>query len=199
LNFGPFFMAALLAAATSHPAATALRTHATAANNAVSVTTTVPAPAGTPAGPVAGDPAPDFSYQSHDFLWQNLHNMLEQGSVLLVFGAGEADLRAIERERESLVRQGVLPVAVIERREGDVWKLLHRTEVTYSLLADPHGAIAEQYGVYEPGTSGARTTWFVIDQSGRVRQAGAGSLGHSWSQVAADALGQGGVHTASAN
>lgn len=174
--FGPLFTAALLAAASLNPVSQGVST-----------------------SPGAGEPAPDFSYQSHDYLWQSLHNMLEHGSVLLVFGAGEADLRAIESEREALLRQGVLPVAVIEQREGDVWNIVRKADLSYSLLSDPHGAIAVQYGVFEPATRGARSSWFLIDASGSVRETGSGALHHDWARLAADALGRTAVRTASAH
>jgi peroxiredoxin len=198
MNFGPLLAAALLAA-TSHPAVPTSRPHQTAAHNAVSVTNATPVLPGALVTPAAGEIAPDFTYQSHDYLWQNLHNMLEQGHVLLVFGATEADLRRLEAEREHLIRQGVLPVAVIEQREGEVWKLLRRTEVGFSLLADPHGAIAEQYGVYQPETRGAHAAWFLVDQAGRVRETGAGALLNHWSERTAVALGHADVRTASTN
>ncbi len=196
MNFGSLFAAALLAAA-SHPAVPLSRPHQTAAHNAVSVTNANPASPGVLATPAVGDVAPDFTYQSHEYLWQNLHNMLEQGHVLLVFGAAEADLRHLEAERENLLRQGVLPVAVIEQRENEVWKLLRRADLGYSLLADPHGAIAEQYGVYLAETRGARTAWFLVDREGRVRETGSGALPREWADHTAMALGQGGIQSAS--
>src|SRR5262249_44088706 len=74
------------------------------------------APADAPRPKLAsGHRAPDFQYQSYDDLWQNLHNVLEHGDVLLVFGASDVDLRTIERERETLVKGGVLPLAVVEK------------------------------------------------------------------------------------
>ncbi len=198
MNFGPLFAAALLAAA-SHPDVPGSRPHPTVAHNAVSVSNAPQSVPSTPATPAVGEHAPDFAYQSHDYLWQNLHNMLEQGHVLLVFGASEQELRGLEREREELLRQGVLPVAVIEQRENDVWKLLRRTDVGYSLLADPHGAIAEQYGVYLAESRGARSAWFLVDQEGLVRESGAGSLPREWSGRTAVALGRSDVRTTGTN
>jgi len=57
----------------------------------------------------SGTRAPDFQYQSYDAMWQHLHNVLEHGDVLLVFGATDVDLRTLERERESLMKSGVMP------------------------------------------------------------------------------------------
>lgn len=198
MNFGPLFAAALLAAA-SHPDVPGSRPHPTVAHNAVSVTNAPQSASALHATPAVGEIAPDFAYQSHEYLWQNLHNMLEQGHVLLVFGASELELRGLEREREALLRQGVLPVAVIEQRENDVWKLLRRTDVGYSLLSDPHGAIAEQYGVYLAESRGARAAWFLVDPDGRVRESGAGTLPREWAGRTALALGRPDVRTAGTN
>ena len=83
----------------------------TAAPAPAAAVTAPPTVASTPAAPAdtprpkygSGNRAPDFQYQSYDDLWQNLHNVLEHGDVLLVFGATDVDLRTIERERETLV------------------------------------------------------------------------------------------------
>lgn len=42
---------------------------------------------------------------------------------------------------------------------------------TFDLLADfwPHGAVAEQYGVFDPGSGMARRGTFIIDADGIVR------------------------------
>ena len=42
---------------------------------------------------------------------------------------------------------------------------------TFDLLADfwPHGAVAEQYGVFDPGSGMAKRGTFIIDASGIVR------------------------------
>jgi peroxiredoxin len=147
-----------------------------------------------------GKRAPDFQYQSYDALWQHLHNVLEHGDVLLVFGANDVDLRTLERERESLVKTGVMPLAVVERNDRDVWASVRRLGLTYSLLADPKGAIGTQYGVYDPGIGRSRSAWFVIDVKGKVRQAGGDTPSAGWTAVAANALGrplEGSTQTAS--
>ncbi len=137
-----------------------------------------------------GNKAPDFQYQSYDELWQHLHNLLDHGDVLLVFGASDVDLRTLERERETLLKGGVTPLAVVERSERDVWASVRRLGLTFSLLADPRGAIGLQYGVYEPGLARSRTAWFLIDRKGRVRQSGDGMPSQSWPSLAAMALGR---------
>jgi peroxiredoxin len=141
-------------------------------------------------GPAVGDHAPDFQYQSYDAMWQHLHNILEQGDMLLVFGASDMDLRNLERERETLLKTGVIPFVVIEHRDHDVWASVRKLGLTYSLLADPKGAIGKAYGVYDTTTAHSRSAWFVIDTKGRVRQTGTDAPSSSWTAVSANALGR---------
>ena len=148
----------------------------------------------------AGHKAPDFQYQSYDQLWQNLHNVLEHGDVLLVFGASDVDLRTIEREREILLRTGVTPLAVVEKNERDVWATVRRLGLTFSLLSDPRGIIGDQYGLFDPSLGRSQSAWFVIDKKGKVRQSGTTMPRQSWPTVAALALGRsvpGGVKSTS--
>jgi len=198
LNYGPFLAAALLAAAPTQNAADLARTSVSASNNAVAVAAS-PVAHSAPAGIAVGDRAPDFTYQSREYLWQNLHNMLEQGSVLLVFGATDEELASLERDQEDLVGHGALPVAVVTQREREVWRTVRRNGLTYSLLADPHGAISEQYGALDHATQKPRAIWFVIDRTGRVRATGEGAATHNWTAIAMSALGQRDVRTASAH
>ncbi len=151
-------------------------------------------------GVVAGKRAPDFQYQSYDGMWQHLHNALEHGDMLLVFGASDVDLRTLERERESLIRSGVMPLAVVEKSDRDVWASVRRLGLTYSLLADPKGAIGSQYGVFDAGTGRSRSAWFIIDVKGKVRQVGGEMPSQGWPGLAATALGrplEGATQTAS--
>lgn len=147
-----------------------------------------------------GKKAPDFQYQSYDAMWQHLHNVFQHGDVLLVFGANEADLRSIERQREGFVDAGIVPMVVLEKSDREVWGLVRRIGLTYSLLADPKGAIGNQYGVLDKSTGRSRTTWFVIDVKGRVRQVGTEVPTQAWPVQVASALGRpvdGGTQTAS--
>ena len=140
--------------------------------------------------PAPGRRAPDFQYQSYDGMWQHMHNVLEHGDMLLVFGASDVDLRTLERERETLMRSGVLPLAVVERGDRDVWASVRRLGLTFSLLADPKGVIGAQYGVFDPSLGRSRSAWFVIDVKGRVRQVGGEMPSQGWPALAATALGR---------
>ena len=137
-----------------------------------------------------GNKAPDFQYQSYDDLWQNLHNVLEHGDVLLVFGANDVDLRTIERERETLVKGGLMPLAVVEKSDRDVWASVRRLGLTFSLMADPRGAIGSQYGVYDASLGRSIGSWFLIDRKGRVRSSGIGMPAQSWLALASNAFGR---------
>lgn len=189
MYLGPLLAASLLASALNTPSDRMHPDASANAYNAVSVDHTSPATL-LPGMPAVGQPAPDFTYQSHDMLWQNLHDMLEQGSVLLVFGASDDQMRQIEHERENLLRQGVVPVVVQDHRDHDVWATVRRLNLNYSILADPHCVVSEQYGVLETPARRVTTAWFVVDRSGRVRANGAGELpAKGWVSLTADALG----------
>jgi hypothetical protein len=62
---------------------------------------------------LVGDRAPDFSWQSEDARLLKLPDLLAQGHLLVVFGAPDAVLRALEHERTSLLDLGVVPIAVV--------------------------------------------------------------------------------------
>ncbi len=188
--FGPLMVAAsMLAAQSTHHLhePTALRPDVQ--NNVVSVSGLAPGPRPTAPAPVAGQLAPDFTYQSQEYLWQNLHNILERSSVMLVFGAGDEQLLALEHEREALLAAGVTPLAVVDRRDVDAWSTVRRLNLGFSLLADPRSVIGEQYGVLDAVSHRSQPAWFVIDRAGHVCQAGLGSLPqHGWGELAASAL-----------
>ena len=159
-----------------------------------------PSPKPDRASLTSGSRAPDFQYQSYDAMWQHLHNVLEHGDVLLVFGCSDLDLRMLERERETLVKGGVLPLAVVERNDREVWASVRRLGLTYSLLADPRGAIGMQYGVFDAGLGRSRSAWFVIDTKGKVRQSGTDMPTTGWVAIAGTALNRpldGGTQSAS--
>jgi peroxiredoxin len=126
-----------------------------------------PEPEATPV--VKGSLAPDFSYQTSDGEWSRLHDMLAQGAVLLVLGARDEHITAIEAEREKLLDLGVLPVAVLDANSRTVRASSRRLGVHYTIVADPRSVIAEQFNALAPKTSAALPCWFVIDRKGRVR------------------------------
>jgi len=200
VSFASWFAVTLLAASPGlattdgnavQPVALAKNT-AASAPAAPTVASSPTAPADTPRPPKfgTGNRAPDFQYQSYDDLWQNLHNVLEHGDVLLVFGATDVDLRTLERERETLVKGGLVPLAVVEKGDRDVWASVRRLGLTFSLMADPRGAIGSQYGVYDPSLGRSVGSWFLIDRKGKVRSSGIGMPAQSWLALASNAFGR---------
>jgi len=207
VSFASWFAITLLAAGPAFAASAP--SHATAEANAVEPVTLAkvagtsqkdPAPpAAGSSGPTAdaprpkfgsGNRAPDFQYQSYDDLWQNLHNVLEHGDVLLVFGATDLDLRTLEREREILVKGGLIPLAVVEKSDREVWASVRRLGLSFSLMADPRGAIGSQYGVYDASLGRSVGSWFMIDRKGKVRSSGIGFPAQSWLALASNAYGR---------
>ena len=124
-------------------------------------------PAETPV--TVGGPAPDFSFEAHDRQWLHLHDLLIQGNVLLVFGAEDSDLVAIQNERDALLDRGIVPVAVLDRRDGATWSAARRLNLKFSLLSDPRSVIAAQFNVLDPNTHHPVGSCFVVDHQGIVR------------------------------
>jgi len=146
--------------------------------------------AGQPEPPVmvirVGDPAPNFSFQGFSGHWMRLHHLLDQGSVLLVFGAGEADLRRLQAERGGLLDMGVILVVVVDDRPGSVRKKEKRLRLQYTVLSDPRAVIADQFNVADDRQ--IEPSWFVVDQRGRVRGLNRGALSASYTRIAARSL-----------
>lgn len=136
-----------------------------------------------------GDPAPDFSYQSPDGRWRHLHDLLVQGNVLMVFGAPEATLLTLERERNDLLNLGVLPVAVLDIKPGNAWGTARKLDLHFTVLADPRRVIGGQFNVVD-GNSRSLPAWFVVDRKGTVRGSWRGELpADGYLSIAARSLG----------
>lgn len=186
--FSPLITAGLLAAASLSPAGV-VQTPSSARTNAIVVSSSPRTGSAATLVPERGQEAPDFVYQSHDHLWQNLHNMLEEHHILLVFGATDAELARLEADREPLQSLGIAPVAVVTTRDSDARRTVRTLNLGYSLLADPRGAIGEQYGVREAAVAQDRAMWFMIDRAGAIRDMGEGLAPESgWQALASQAL-----------
>jgi len=133
-----------------------------------------------------GDPAPNFSFQGFTGHWMRLHHLLDQGSVLLVFGATDADLRRLQTERGTLLDLGVIPVVVLDERPGTVRTVVKRLGLQYTVLSDPRAVIADQFNVADDRE--VEPSWFVVDQRGRVRGLSRGTLASSYTRIAARSL-----------
>lgn len=137
-----------------------------------------------------GDIAPDVSYQGADARWRRLRELVAETPALLVFGASEATLRTLEREREELMDLGVIPVAVVGSRLGGARALATRLELRYTLLADPQGVIAAQFNAIDAANGRTLPTWFVLDSNRRVRGLGREGLPpRGYPAIASGALG----------
>jgi peroxiredoxin len=133
-------------------------------------TTLSPTPSEPPVTVVtAGDPAPDVSWDGVGARPQRLRDLRAQGHVLLVFSPTEAQLRALEGERDRLLDARVLPVAVLDRSATSAAQVARRLGLNFVVVPDPRNIVAAQFNVLDPATRRPAPAWFVVDRSGRVR------------------------------
>jgi len=118
---------------------------------------------------VPGSIAPDFSYQTPDDEWHRLRDLIAQGPVLMLIGPRDANLTALEKDRERLLDLGVIPVAVIDGPARMARASAVRLELHYTLVADPQAVIAGQFNALAPRSGQPQPCWFVIDRQRRVR------------------------------
>lgn len=139
---------------------------------------------------ILGDTAPDFSYQGTDGRWLHLHDLVQQGSALLVFGANDVVLRAIEHDRDRLMDLGVIPVAVLDVRGGAARGLVQRLSLRYLVIADARGVIAGQFNAVDQPSGRQVPSLFVLDRARRVREVARGNIPvRGFVSLAANALG----------
>lgn len=117
---------------------------------------------------VPGSIAPDFSYQTSDGKWHHLRDLLAHGPVLMIVGARDPQLTALEKERERLLELGVVPVAVFDGNARTVRGAIRRLGVRFTVIADARTVIAGQFNALEAGTGAPLPCWFVIDRERRV-------------------------------
>jgi peroxiredoxin len=123
-----------------------------------------------------GDRTPDFAYQGEDNKWRRLHDLLQQGPVLLVFGADPASLAAIEHERDAILKLGAVPAAVLDMRNRVAWATARRLGLRYLVIPDSRRVIATQFNAMDAGGERTAPAWFVVDRGGRVRALKRGTL-----------------------
>ncbi|HYM81010.1 MAG TPA: redoxin domain-containing protein [Candidatus Limnocylindria bacterium] len=137
-----------------------------------------------------GGSAPDFSYQGPDSRWRHLHDLTSQGVVLLVFGAAERDLEAMESERDALLDLRVIPVAVLDMKPSRAWASARRLGLRYTVLADPRRVIGHQFNSIDTSRPVTIPSWFLIDHRRTVRGLQHGPLPkQGFTKLAALALG----------
>jgi peroxiredoxin len=116
-----------------------------------------------------GDTAPDFSYQAADGHWRHLRELLEQGPTVLVFGANDVVLRALEHDRDRLLDLGVIPVAVVDTKGGAARATVERLGLHFMVLSDSRGVIAGQFNAVDGRSGRQLPCLFVLDRARRVR------------------------------
>jgi peroxiredoxin len=117
----------------------------------------------------SGDTAPDFSYESEGGAPLRLHDLLVHGAVLLVFEPDGEQIRALERERGSLLSRNVLPVAVLDRSSRSSWSLARRLAIHFTVIPDDRQVIAEQFNLLGRSTHRTVPGWFIVDRHGVIR------------------------------
>jgi len=137
-----------------------------------------------------GDVAPDFAYQGVDNHWHRLRDLLQQGPALLVFSTDPEILKALEHERDAMLKLGVIPVALLDTRNGVAWATARRLGLHYLVVPDSRRVIAGQFHALDQGGERTGPAWFVIDRSCRVRALWRGTLpARGYAKLAAGALG----------
>jgi peroxiredoxin len=146
-----------------------------------------------PATPlVVGDRAPRFSYLGPDGGWHEFSDLSAKGPVLLVFGATEADLKALEASRPAFSALGVNPAVVMDMRAGSAARLARRLRLSSPIISDPVCAIAGLYDSLSPASLRHAPAFFLVDKSRTIRVLERGSLPPTARiiELSAHALGQ---------
>jgi peroxiredoxin len=125
---------------------------------------------------MVGDRVPEFSYLGPDGRWHQLAELLLQGPMLLVFGADDAALQALEQRRGAFLDLGVVPAAVVDMRSSSAAALARRLELDYPLITDPQRAIARLYNSLDPESQQHAPSFFVVDGKRVIRALGHGPL-----------------------
>lgn len=137
-----------------------------------------------------GSSAPDFSYRTPAGDWGRLHELRQQGPLLLVFAATEEQLTQLQQERTDLLGMGVIPVAVLDRKSGTCRRQIEKLGLTYPVIPDPQRIIAAQFNSLDPTSRAGAPAWFVLDQQGRVRDLNRFQWpSREWADIASNALG----------
>lgn len=114
--------------------------------------------------------APMFSYIGDDGRWHRSDELLARGPMLVMFGASETDLVAMQRLVPAFDDLGVRPVAVLELPTRGTAALSRKLGISLALVSDPMSAIAGLYHCVDTATGQHGSAYFVID-SRRVLRA----------------------------
>lgn len=124
----------------------------------------------TAASTAATSPAPDFALATA-WGWHSFRELHDEHPVVLVFGADDAALVAIEKSRAALAARGVEIAAVTGDSDGANWDRIERLGLHYALWSDPSARLAVLFGL-----DASTTGWCRIDAAGRVAELRQGVL-----------------------
>ena len=123
-----------------------------------------------------GDLAPDFALKDQDRNLVSLAEFKGNKSVVLVFypksftGVCQGELCAIRDDISDFSNDAVQTLAVSVDTDAVHKKWANEQGYTFPMLADfwPHGAVAQQYGVFDEASGLALRGTFIIDKQGIV-------------------------------
>ena len=123
-----------------------------------------------------GDDAPSFSYLGADGGWHPFTRLASGQSVLLVFGATDAELAALEQSRSAFLDLGLVPIAVIDQRVGSALAMKRRCCPSCAVICDPMCAIGELYNTLDRNGMRHAPAYFILDDAHVVRALSHGTL-----------------------
>src|SRR6476620_2918247 len=125
----------------------------------------------------AGQDAPDFELRSHKGGTVKLSDFRGKQNVVLAFHPLEFtqvcanQMRGYESDLASFEQAGaaVLGISIDAQPTKAAWAT-SLGSISYDLLSDfhPHGAVAEQYGVFRPKEGFSERAVFVIGKDGKI-------------------------------
>ena len=124
----------------------------------------------TAASTATTSPAPDFVLATA-WGWHSFRDLHEERPIVLVFGADDAALGAIEKSRATIEARGVEIAAVTSDSDGANWDRIERLGLRYALWSDPRARLATLFGL-----DGSPAGWCRIDAAGHVAERREGVL-----------------------
>ncbi len=124
-----------------------------------------------------GQPAPDFTLNNQYGAPVTLSSYRGEKNVVVVFypkaftGTCTGELCAIRDEKEHFETDDTVVLAVSTDTDATLKAFAASEGLEYQLLSDhwPHGAVAQEYGVFLPERGFATRGTFIIDKDGILR------------------------------
>jgi peroxiredoxin (alkyl hydroperoxide reductase subunit C) len=140
--------------------------------------------------PEVGAQAPDFTLKDQNREELALSSLRGERSALLVFfpfafsGICTGELTAVRDDLASFQNDDVQVLAVSCDHPFALKAWADAQGYTFPLLSDfwPHGAVTQDYGVFNPGAGFALRGTFLVDRSGVVRFAEVNAVGEARDQ-----------------